>query len=862
MICRIILSLMMVQTILTRINMTDIKTVHEAFIGEKQDVVINPRGPLNLLRGYIGNRSGYMYNKRFYSSEIETDYTLTKKGITISDEQEYDFKRIPVNDRVYKDIATQAPNGEYLSTYHMQLIKMFPSMDGDLSIEAARPNALTNFLRADHVKKDTKYILAALLLLSEGVDIKIDIDHTEKKKKLVIKSKKSKEKVFVDVEMYTAGIDPVTNMYSDSIYQYEAAEVVKFYIRCRDNPLLKKGGEFAMPSCKKEFESGKFLNSAAFLIQTYIYEFIDTVEDYKDFVNAVHELLVDQVVEKENPEQTKKKGKKGRIFDELFLAKEELGENIKYIELFYDLVKDTEENAIIPFCNDSQLPKFTRVPLCKLDKSGFEKNQALYYSDCVETALLGLFCCLAYNPETKEYETSHMGAGVSKELRDFFRDYPKPTEATDFEMHKQWSKVVACLDNHEIDYKKEKNELIAGISNIFLVIAEITGQKADTQELVEYIESADKAGKLDDTQKFYIKYKIESIIRSLSLNKNVSVDCKQMRLGKRSNGKADILAGFSIVYYFDNTRSGIVLDIKKGHANLSLLSSLDANSAYIREKCEEVKNIYNRAECYIGYIVCHYIDVEVNTLEYGDYAILQNIKNDINLMLQGESENVSKILLYNRISKVFMKGYIMEFFAFGAVTKGVAQTNSLTRFTANILGSVPLNDPITRFLMIHLLPILKGWRECYPKLGYTASDCPSEHIFAWGQVESMHFYKKILDYPVPIAVKATCNYLKAVAGHDDQIHHAKHFITWRLLFNHIISDGSIDNLVKIRSVITEYMKEYTLNYIYICWFIHACTDKYKLSPEQIKEVYSFILPNVYPHGFYVRIVIETKKEFH
>ncbi|EHY65456.1 hypothetical protein NERG_01063, partial [Nematocida ausubeli] len=396
MISRLLLSLVIMQSILARIDLEDIKTVHETFVGEKQDVVINPRGPLNLLRGYIGNRNGCMYNKRFYSPEIDTDYALSKKGLSSIGEQEYNFKRKPVNDRVHKDMDTKTPEGKYLSMYHAQLIKMFPSADGDLSIEAGRSNALTNFLRADHVKKDAKYILAALLLLSEGVDIKIAVDYKGKKNNLVIKSKTCKEKEFVNVVMHTAGIDPVTNEHSDSIYQSEAAGVVKFYMQCKDNSLLKKGGEFAMPATREEFKSGKFLNNAAFLIQTYIYEFIDTAEDYKDFVEAAHELMVDQIAEKENPEQTKKKGKKGRIFDELFIAKEALGENKKYIESFCGLIQAKNGSTNFPFLDFSQLPKYTRVPRCKLDKSGFEKEQALYYSNCVETALLGLFCCLAY----------------------------------------------------------------------------------------------------------------------------------------------------------------------------------------------------------------------------------------------------------------------------------------------------------------------------------------------------------------------------------------------------------------------------------------------------------------------------------
>ncbi|KAI5138049.1 hypothetical protein NEAUS06_2401 [Nematocida ausubeli] len=861
MISKLLLNLVMLQSILARINVEDIKIVSDTLVGEKQDVVINPRGPLNLLRGYIGHQSGYMYNKRFYSSEIDTDYALTKKGLSSRNEQEYDFTRTPVNDRVYKDLDTKTLEGKYLSSYHAQLIKMFPSIDGDLSIEAGRSNALTNFLRADHVKKDTKYILAALLLLSEGVDIKIAVDHTGgDKKKLVIKSKTCKEKVFVDVEMHTAGIDPVTNKYSDKINQKEAAEIVNFYIRCRDNPLLKRGGEFAMPATKEEFESGKFLNSAAFLIQTYIYEFIDTAEDYKNFVEAAHELLVDQVTEKENSEQTKKKGKKGRIFDELFLAKDAFDENKKYIESFCDLLKAKNENARFPFCNDSQLPRYTRVPRCKLDKSGFEKDQALYYSNCVETALLGLFCCLAYNPETGEYEADHMGEGVSKELKQFFEDYPKPTETTDFEMHRQWSKVVACLKNDKIDYKKEKNELIAGISNIFLAIAEITGQKEGILKLVEYIENACKFRKLDDEKKAYITDKIASIIKSLSLNKNVKVLCYNMILGKRSSGKSDILAEIKITYTFNRVCNGISLNISHGHGHLSLLPFLDANSAQIKERCEEVKNIYSGVDCYIGYIIAHYIDVELNTSDKNYSSILQNIRRDINLMLQEGSGNASKIFLYRKIYKPAIKSYIMEFFMFGAVAKGVTPTNPLTRLTANILGSVPLNDPVTRRMLIFFSPILAGWRECYPKLGYTPSDYPSEHIFVWGDEKSMYFYDTIIESLASIAVKATCNYLRAVSGCDDQTYHAKYFITSDFLFKRMISDGRIDNLVKIQSVITEYMEEATLNHTYICWLIHACASEYKLSPELIKEIYSLIISNVYLKStLYIRTVV-TKQE--
>ncbi|KAI5159371.1 hypothetical protein NEAUS03_0243 [Nematocida ausubeli] len=838
MISRLFLCLIIVQSVLTRIDMEDIKKVHETFIGEKQDVIINPKGPLNLLRGYIGNRNGCMYNKRFYSSEIDTDYALSMKEVSIRFGQEYNFTRTPVNDSVYKDVVAEVPNGKYLSSYHAQLIKMFPSIEEELSIEAGRPNSLTNFLRADHVKKDTKYILAALLLLSEGVDVKINVDHRGNKNNLVIKSKTSKEKVFVDVKMHMEGIDPFTKKYKENIYQSEAARIVKFYMQYRDNKLLKRGGEFAMPATKEEFESGKFLNSAAFLIQTYIYEFIDTLEGYKDFVNAVHELLVDQLANKGNPEQTKKKD---RIFDELFLAKDALSENIKYIASFCDLVKATNENAKFPFCNANQLPRFTRVPSCKLNKSGFELDQSLYYSDCVESALLGLFCCLAYNQKTGEYQTSHMGEGVSKELRDFFGDYPKPKEATSFEMHKQWSKVVACLKNDKIDYKKEKNELIAGVGNILLVISEITGQKKEIIEVVECIEAACKAGELDNKRKDYIADKIELIIKSLSLNKNVEVECSRMKLGNRSNGKADILAEISITYTFGKVCNGISLDIKKGHAELSLISSLDANSAEIKEKYEEVKNTYSGIDCYIGYIVNHYVSTELDALDYCNSFFMNIHKKILDLVIQGGSEGIYKIFLLGKISSFYTKSQIIKSFINSTIDKEVGPTNPLTRFTANILGSVPLNDPNTRLMMLESFPLHASWQEFYPRLGFKPSENIPKEDAIWNGIATIHLYNTLLALPVPTASKVICNYIRSTSNNAMIDYSGLDCIRSKRLFNYIVSNGAIDSLVKIQSTLKESIKDCNLNHIYISWLIYICSGNREFTTEFIKTVYDFIV---------------------
>ncbi|KAI5137731.1 hypothetical protein NEAUS06_2339 [Nematocida ausubeli] len=843
MINKLILNLMMVQSIIARVSMEAIKKVNEIPIGETKDVFINPEGPLCLLRGYIGDRSGHMYNKRFYSPEIHTDYALTKKGISDANEQEYQFERNPVKDRVYKDIATQAPNGEYLSTYHAQMIKMFPSVDGNLSIEAGRPTAITNFLRADHVKEDAKYILAALLLLSEGVDIKIAVDHTGNKKKLLINSKTVEGKVFANIELYMAGIDPAKDEYKENIPQNETAEIVNFYLRCRDKKYLRKGGDFGMPANKEEFESGKFLNNAGFLIQTYIYEFIDTVEAYTSLANAVHELLVDQMTDKGNPdENTNKKDKKGRIFSEFFLKKEAFDESKKYITSFYDLVKATNEDAKLPFYSVSQLPQYTRVPSLKLDKSGFNLDQASRYSDCVETGLLGLFCCLAYNPDARRYETSHMGDKISKELKAFFKKYPEPTETVDFKMHMEWARVVAGLESDKIDYKREKNELRSGLMNILLVIAEITGEEESIMELIQYIEEC-TPGNLSSEATIAVTDMMEEIITRLSYNKDLSVECDRVVLGKRTGGKDDILCEIRIAYIFDDAECGINLYIDKGHTTLNLFQVEVEESFDVSEKYEEVIDIFGKMNSYIGYIATRYANTELSNSGKSTETIFSEQKDAIQKIIKTSGfSQIPRIFLTQRITDSCCKEHIMDKFILYSIKQEISENDPATRFTANILGSVPLDDGRTMERLVKMFFYSANWQTYYPSLGFKPSEnLPKKKYF----ITDMGFaYKSILkEKSVDLAVNSVINYITMDTDKEfdicDVLTKENIFIS---LFGLLQDKQEIEALKRFKSAFEKYRdsnNSESIDNLYISWFIYTCSN-YRNNLNFIQVVYNLM----------------------
>ncbi|KAI5161406.1 hypothetical protein NEAUS03_1601, partial [Nematocida ausubeli] len=469
----------------------------------------------------------------------------------------------------------------------------------------------------------------------------------------------------------------------------------------------------------------------------------------------------------------------------------------------------------------------------------------------VESALLGLFCCMAYNQKTGKYETSHMGTAISKEVREFFEKYTKPVETINYEMHKEWCKAVTCLKNDKIDYKQAKNELFSGIGNMLLAILEITRKRIDMVELIQYIESICRTGELHEHHKAHIQDEIESIIKALSKNKNVRVEFNQMRLGTRSNGKADIFGKIIITYTFGKVCSGISLDIRQGHTSLALLKPSKANSAHIKEMYEKVKNIYSSVDCYIGYIAVQYVSAELDPLSFNTYSFSNKLEKIIVSIIQEESKDIYKIFLLGKISAFDIKSTIIKKFIICTLDKEVGPKNPLTRITANILGSVPLNDYGSRYSMMMFFPFHASWQELYPRLGFKPSEPIPKEDAIWIRLSEVTQYLCNTLKPLSVSAisKATFSYIRATMNNPRMIDSRVEFITRPLLIHRIMSKGMIEDLLKIQSIIKESAKDYNLNYVYIIWFIHVCSDDFKFSLESIKTVYDFILFDGYPNPF-------------
>ncbi|OAG33432.1 hypothetical protein NEIG_02526, partial [Nematocida sp. ERTm5] len=298
--------LLMIHSICTRLETRDARIIQKMELEDKDGtLLIHPEGGLSPFYQCIMERSGYIKNLRGYLHAINGDGNqVGGYGSTIR-----------------KD------SNEYMQAFTQQLINMFPSEDRYLSIESEKSDSFTRFLKEYKDKPDSLNLLASLFLLSEGINIPIEIvvdEENNKNKILVLKKKeteeleeekdsnsepeekriKMKEGFHVNLSMNIKSKEEEDNT-AEPVYQKKTEEIVNFFkslVNTNPSYCLKVPEEFSMPTTYKEFLTGNFLCNPKFLIQSYFFEYIDSVEMYEEFVRAVYELLNEQISDEKKSE--------------------------------------------------------------------------------------------------------------------------------------------------------------------------------------------------------------------------------------------------------------------------------------------------------------------------------------------------------------------------------------------------------------------------------------------------------------------------------------------------------------------------------------------------------------------------------
>ncbi|KAH9387140.1 uncharacterized protein NEMAJ01_2036 [Nematocida major] len=290
---------------------------------------------------------GYVYNMRAYSCGLDTSFSLVPRKE--NREKVYKHTREPEKDRArlpdsIASAAAFAEDGEYSVAFHRALVHMFglqkdsgPTYDR-LTIETGRPCSFTEFLREScRTQKEAHYVLAALVLLSEGVDVPI---RTAGNRVIL---KKSQESADVLVDVCVPAVD------SGERQPSETWQVVNFFKRYR--------GTHKMPSTYDEFETAGFLESPQLLILTYVGEYVKNSEELMSVLECMFALV-------EGMGLAESVGDPDSVVGRIFVRAEQLPEVEAYLGLFLGAQKKMERMRV--------LGEFVRVQK-HLNSSSYER---------------------------------------------------------------------------------------------------------------------------------------------------------------------------------------------------------------------------------------------------------------------------------------------------------------------------------------------------------------------------------------------------------------------------------------------------------------------------------------------------------
>ncbi|KAI5161983.1 hypothetical protein NEAUS03_1856 [Nematocida ausubeli] len=713
-----LVQLLAVQQVYARIGLNGIETLHTHEIDtiDNKKMFINPEGPLSLLRPYISKEGGFLHNKRFFSPEIKINYSLaTEEG-----------EKVPKNKRNSHTDAPYENPSAYIKGYHSALIEMFPSQNNILSIFTSVNRVFITFLRSAEVSEHADTILAALLLLSEGVDIPLSIEGGKKTQKLILKNTAGSKMDFsLNTRVLCAALNENKEETEEKFFQKEAVEAIQFFVNSRLCPSIQReDGEYAEPTSFESFMQGAFLNNARWLIQCYIFEYIGTPQQICAFAQKVYDLLSLQIQSSSNSANSKKKA--DLVLKKCFVPADGRLESLKYVQAVKNIQMATHSLRLLPFSTKEDLPQEkSNVPFY-IESSEFAKKQKGTFTDCVENAILTLFCCFAYDRKIQGYTTEHMRS-ASDGLNVFFSKYSNMFGSGSQYVHNDWNRVVAGLKNEKIVYvKKNKNELEACIFNILYVIAEITNQSPDKmKELDDILYRFKQGDNILDIYKSVEKY-ANSLFRSLL--KKDSMDGITIQIDIESSLKQNAIKGLekreylygdiTLKYSCNEESEAICISVEHMHAEVSYaLQEKDRltpeDIASVESTILQIKETLAREETFTSWMAIHYAEQMVRSVKdsvmSSQIAVIQQVGRD-------EFQRIERIFLSGKIDETEQKKEIVSCAVMHVFEKDVGADSSIVRFISNVVGSMDLLD---MNVQSNFLPILRYSKECneyYPSI--------------------------------------------------------------------------------------------------------------------------------------------------
>ncbi|KAI5162768.1 hypothetical protein NEAUS03_2083, partial [Nematocida ausubeli] len=439
-----VLFIFTVQQAYAMLTRNDAEKLQQMVVHAEENVewVVNPYGPLSPFGLYAYNKTGYMHRSRFFNTYIDAYYNMSDKH------NNNQFIRDPTNDQAYFSYSDGSEVPEEVKEHRRALINMFPSPNQTISIypEEDCKDSFTLFLKSNPVKEHAHTILAALLLRAEGMNIPLSIRRNKMQiPHLVWKGGAQKTENF-SLEI----VVPCSEVQGDNdnarevthSYQDKTVQVIWFFLHM--NSLIQQDSieDSMLIRRKRTFWKNEFCKSKSWLIQSYLYYYLETKEDAARFNKTVYKMLDEHIKRCERENRDEQKTISEKFLKTCFMHCDSLSDELKYwkqIEELEGSIEVPKKERLLPFTDSEHAPIRTTADV-KIYGNNYLVTD-VFLTD-VESALLGLFCCFAYNPNCVLYSVDHM-KNAPDSVRDFFSNMT--------------SSLPACILNREIGVKENLN---------------------------------------------------------------------------------------------------------------------------------------------------------------------------------------------------------------------------------------------------------------------------------------------------------------------------------------------------------------------------------------------------------------------
>ncbi|EHY64326.1 hypothetical protein NERG_02632 [Nematocida ausubeli] len=394
-------TLMGVQNVFGLLTREDMVDVLKVLLSESIDSFrLKLDGPFNPVMLYVYREIDVISNKRFNPQYINEQTAVPDKENIL---QNIDR----TNDTVREEDSEGKKIPRSTVEHYSALINMFPSPDGKASIypKEGCKDSFTSFLKSDPVKEYAHKILAILLLRTEGMVFKLEVKDEESEcPKLVYINKCDRAQSF-SVPICIASAEEQDSNSSNKEENIKKInrkllQTIKYFLNAESSQELEESIALKESAEKEVYWMTKFTETPAWLIQSYIYYYLETKEDAIEFCRLIVQTGLFFVTESMI---TDSYNTSMEVFSKLVTRKDAQTDALKQwekVKKLEDAVESAKRNRLLPFRDNSQLPTITAVEANA--QGNTESDEELISSD-IESVLLTLLCCFVYAPETNTY---------------------------------------------------------------------------------------------------------------------------------------------------------------------------------------------------------------------------------------------------------------------------------------------------------------------------------------------------------------------------------------------------------------------------------------------------------------------------